>query len=368
MSKKTSIYEEALADAKTVVDLAYEQAKNSILEQLDVPIRKLASKLMKEDGTFESKSKDEDELDDMLEDINDEDENEEDIDFDLDSDELDEEEDIDIDLEDSEEELDEEEDIDFDLEDSEEELDEEEDIDIDLEDSEEELDEEEDIDFDLEDSEEELDEEEDIDFDLDSDELDEEEDIDFDLDSDELDEEEDIDIDLEDEDSDTEEDIDIDLEDEDSDTEEELKKVTSENRRYKRKIAILENRIKTQDSTLKKYKTAIKLVKSNLNEAIIVNTKLASITNLFNSKKLSKTQKLKIIEKFDTATTLKEVKLISESLKKSKLLVEDNSSKITTGASRSERVLGKNKKILNESEHPLKNRYQQIAGIRKKEY
>ena len=60
--------------------------------------------------------------------------------------------------------------------------------------------------------------------------------------------------------------------------------------------------------------STIKTLRSELNEVNLLNAKLLYTNKIFKAKNLTESQKVKVLSTFDKATTVKEVKLVFESL------------------------------------------------------
>jgi hypothetical protein len=60
--------------------------------------------------------------------------------------------------------------------------------------------------------------------------------------------------------------------------------------------------------------STIKTLRSDLNEVNLLNAKLLYTNKIFKAKNLTESQKVKVLSTFDRATTVKEVKLVFESL------------------------------------------------------
>jgi hypothetical protein len=125
---------------------------------------------------------------------------------------------------------------------------------------------------------------------------------------------------------------------------------------YKKKLK------ETEDKLEEAYKT-IKTIKSEINEVNLLNAKLLYTNKIFRSKNLTESQKVNILETFDKATNVKEVKLIYETL----------NTKKTKTTSVNESMVGRaSKTIVNESlTKPILevdnqfSRWQKLAGIKK---
>ena len=106
----------------------------------------------------------------------------------------------------------------------------------------------------------------------------------------------------------------------------------------------------------------IRFMKSKLNEVNLLNAKLLFSNKLFRNHSLNEGQKMKVIENFDRAQTLREVKLVfatlSESFKlngKKKTIKESYASKATRSTKPSKRVLSEGNEVA--------NRFKKLAGL-----
>jgi len=107
----------------------------------------------------------------------------------------------------------------------------------------------------------------------------------------------------------------------------------------------------------------IRFMKSKLNEVNLLNAKLLFSNKLFRNHSLNESQKMKVIENFDRAQTLREVKLVfatlSESFKlnggKKKTIKESYASKATRSTRPSKRVLSEGNEVA--------NRFKKLAGL-----
>lgn len=81
--------------------------------------------------------------------------------------------------------------------------------------------------------------------------------------------------------------------------------------------AVNESKMKTKSKTsgeLKEAISTINILRSELQEVNLLNAKLLYVNKIFKAKNLTESQKIKVIESFDKATTTKEAKMIFESL------------------------------------------------------
>ena len=108
----------------------------------------------------------------------------------------------------------------------------------------------------------------------------------------------------------------------------------------------------------------IRFLKSKINEVNLLNAKLLFSNKLFRNNSLSESQKMKVIENFDRATTMREVKLvyatISESLnsRKSKAIVKESKGTASTA----QRSTAPGKSVLNEGT-ALAARWKKLANL-----
>jgi hypothetical protein len=166
--------------------------------------------------------------------------------------------------------------------------------------------------------------------------------------------EEDEEIDLEMEDGDEE----IDLEIEDDEIEENIDEEVDD---LLEKEELME--IKTE---LKEAYKVIKTLRSELNEINLLNAKLLYTNKIFKNKNLTESQKTKVLGAFDKATTVKETKLVFESIQTSlnpKPSTKRNISENIVGLA-SKTVVSNNtpKQPIVESNEMVK-RFQKLAGI-----
>ena len=139
------------------------------------------------------------------------------------------------------------------------------------------------------------------------------------------------------------------------------------------------SKIGTLQTQLKESKQAYKTVRTELNEVNLLNSKLLYVNRIFKANNLSEVQKLSVVETLDKATSVKEAKLIYETVKNtftisspkknktnSKRNIKENfrgmASK-ATGMSRTRKVAPK-KAVLKES-NDMVARMQKLANISK---
>jgi len=107
----------------------------------------------------------------------------------------------------------------------------------------------------------------------------------------------------------------------------------------------------------------IRFMKSKLNEVNLLNAKLLFSNKLFRNHSLNENQKMKVIENFDRAQSLREVKLVFATLSESfkiggrnkKSIKESYASKATRSTKPSKRVLSEGAQVA--------NRFKKLAGL-----
>lgn len=137
------------------------------------------------------------------------------------------------------------------------------------------------------------------------------------------------------------------FEDEDDDDDEELMEAKKANAKMKKE--------------LEEAYSAIKTMKDSLNEVNMLNAKLLFTNKLFKAHTLNETQKVKVIDTFDRARTIREVKLVyatlSESFSSKKTLVKESVASKPVASTKPKQT------ILSESEQ-IANRFKKLAGLK----
>jgi hypothetical protein len=123
-------------------------------------------------------------------------------------------------------------------------------------------------------------------------------------------------------------------------------------------------KVKEMKHELEEAYAALETVKSDLNEVNLLNAKLLYTNKIFRAKNLTESQKVKVLEAFDKATTVKETKLVYETLSGE---VKTTKSPVTEsmigGASKAAGVALTKKPILEVNDQFA--RWQTLAGIKK---
>ena len=159
---------------------------------------------------------------------------------------------------------------------------------------------------------------------------------------------------------------------EDIDLEEVLKALTEEEDEDEKKDESVEESVNEEVNTLKadleEHRNVVKYLRGKLNEVNLLNAKLLFTNKLFRNFGLSNEQKLKVVETFDRATNLREVKLVFSTLaesfgnkvasKPSKPIKESKGSSSKPVAS----TKPKTEEVISEG-FDMKERFQKLAKI-----
>ena len=117
------------------------------------------------------------------------------------------------------------------------------------------------------------------------------------------------------------------------------------------------------DKDLKEAYTVIKFLKSKINEVNLLNAKLLFSNKLFRNYPLNESQKMKVIENFDRASNLREVKLIFTTLSESFVGTKTKRSIKESYASKPSRSTAPKKEILSEG-NQLAARWKKLANLK----
>jgi len=119
-------------------------------------------------------------------------------------------------------------------------------------------------------------------------------------------------------------------------------------------------------SDLGEHRKVIKFLKSKLNEVNLLNAKLLFTNKLFKNFNLSNDQKMRVVETFDRASSLREVKLVYSTIAESFGYAGSNtiskSYAITENASKPIASTKSSKKVISEGED-MAARFKKLAGI-----
>ena len=109
---------------------------------------------------------------------------------------------------------------------------------------------------------------------------------------------------------------------------------------------------------------ALAEVKTDLNEVNLLNAKLLYTNKIFRAKNLTENQKVKVLEAFDKATTVKEAKLVFETLSGEVKTTKSPVTESMIGGASKAAGLAPTKKPILEVNHQFA-RWQTLAGIKK---
>ena len=123
---------------------------------------------------------------------------------------------------------------------------------------------------------------------------------------------------------------------------------------------------KEEDDKMKKELdeaiATIHTLRSELNEVNLLNAKLLYVNKIFKAKNLTESQKLKVIAQFDKAATIKEAKMIYETMDVA--IVKSAKSSIKESMGFASKAVGVAKKPIVEVDETM-SRWQMLAGIKK---
>ena len=118
---------------------------------------------------------------------------------------------------------------------------------------------------------------------------------------------------------------------------------------------------KEDNSDLDEAYDTIKTLKKELNEINLLNAKLLYTNKIFKSKNLTESQKVKVLGSFDSATTVKETKLVFETLNEGIKVKKPSVEKTLGRASKSTNTPSTKKPIVESNDAYL--RMQKLAGL-----
>ena len=187
-------------------------------------------------------------------------------------------------------------------------------------------------------------------------------------------EEEDVDVEVEDDvDVDVESEEEVEISESKKGNKEETKRAKGAIKDDEDHIAKLEKDLKFQKKKLAKLGkdakedldetyAAVDTLRSELSEVNLLNAKLLYTNKIFKSKNLTESQKVKVLGAFDNATTVKESKLVFETLSEG---LKSKKKPIRESLGRASKSLGttRSKKPIVETD-PMVSRFQKLAGIK----
>lgn len=124
-------------------------------------------------------------------------------------------------------------------------------------------------------------------------------------------------------------------------------------------------KMKKMEEELNEAYSAVKFLRTKLSEVNLLNAKLLYVNKLFRNN-LTEVQKVKIIETFDRAKTVREAKLVyatlSESITAAKGSTRQNATKKSVMEGLASKATAKTKSVLSEGTNQA-NRFKKLAGI-----
>ena len=150
--------------------------------------------------------------------------------------------------------------------------------------------------------------------------------------------------------------------DEEVDLEEILKSLEEEN-----EVEEEGNKVETLEAELKEYRDTVEVLRGELSEVNMLNAKLLFTNKLFRAYGLSEAQKVKVIETFDRAKNIREVKLVYSTLAESfgsKNEVVNESVKVKGSASKATASTKSEatEEVITEG-NVMRNRFKKLANI-----
>ena len=115
-------------------------------------------------------------------------------------------------------------------------------------------------------------------------------------------------------------------------------------------------------SDLDEHRSVIETLRGKLNEVNLLNAKLLFTNKLFRKYGLNNEQKMKVVEQFDRAGTLREVKLVYSTLGESFGTARNNINESKGAASKPVASTKSDKKVISEG-NDLKDRFKKLANI-----
>ena len=153
---------------------------------------------------------------------------------------------------------------------------------------------------------------------------------------------------------------------EDIDLEEVLKSLSEEEETEEGDDEVKEENVQLK-ADLDEHRKVVKYLKSKLNEINLLNAKLLFTNKLFKAYNLNNDEKMKVVETFDRAGNLREIKLVFSTLAESfgyNVTKKTNASvkNISEGASKAGGSTKPSKKVISEG-NDLSDRFKKLAGI-----
>jgi hypothetical protein len=123
-----------------------------------------------------------------------------------------------------------------------------------------------------------------------------------------------------------------------------------------------QNEVTQLRSDLDEHRSVIETLRGKLNEVNLLNAKLLFTNKLFRKYGLNNEQKMKVVEQFDRASTLREVKLVYSTLGESFGVARNNINESKGSASKPIASTKSEKKVISESTD-LRDRFKKLANL-----
>jgi hypothetical protein len=120
--------------------------------------------------------------------------------------------------------------------------------------------------------------------------------------------------------------------------------------------------VETEKMRLKEALAQVNELKAELNEVNILNAKLLYSNKIFKSKNLTESKKVKVLKAFDKATSVKEAKVIFETLNEGLTTKTSTFNRVKGSASKATGMISEARKPIIES-NAVYNRMRQLAGL-----
>ena len=124
-----------------------------------------------------------------------------------------------------------------------------------------------------------------------------------------------------------------------------------------------EDKVEEMQTQLKEYKDTIGYLREKLNEVNLLNAKLLFTNKLFRSFGLNNNQKLRVVEQFDRAQNLREIKLVYATLAES--FKGNGNKKVNESKGQASKAVASTepkKEVLSEGQE-MKNRFKKLANL-----
>ena len=122
------------------------------------------------------------------------------------------------------------------------------------------------------------------------------------------------------------------------------------------------NEVSKLRSDLDEHRSVIETLRGKLNEVNLLNAKLLFTNKLFRKYGLNNEQKMKVVEQFDRASTLREVKLVYSTLGESFGVARNNINESKGSASKPIASTKSDKKVISEG-NELRDRFKKLANL-----